>query len=248
MAVEMYHARLSADDFDTASIHSTAPSYGRFPSTGCCAVHRLTCKSKVSEAPSYHSVAYPRESAPPYSPPVRSPQSSTPRSMLPPPTRASQTSYNAPARGLPRIPSPPRQSEPLQLNDFRVGTWSTVHSNPTYQRVAHRRANAVRNTNSTTVVENTLRTIMQRMNDEEANRIRPLEDPYLVGEVAAAKARRARLARQNGDDILILEDLRWDRFLSQMRSQEDRERVTQNTRREAESGGSRRSLLGRLAR
>ncbi|KXJ93896.1 hypothetical protein Micbo1qcDRAFT_39816 [Microdochium bolleyi] len=228
MAVDMYHARLSADDFDTASIRSTAPSY-------------------VSEAPSYHSTVYPREAAPPYSPPARSSQCSTPRSMVPPPSRSSPTSYNGPARGLPRVPSPPRQSEPLQLTDFRVGTWSAVHSNPTMQRVAHRRANAARHNNSTATVENALRTVMQRMNAEEANRVRPLEDPYLVGEEAAAKARRTRLARQNGDDILILEDLRWDRFLAQMKSREERERAAQNSRREVESG-SRRSILGRLAR
>ncbi|KAH7037305.1 uncharacterized protein B0I36DRAFT_345446 [Microdochium trichocladiopsis] len=194
MAVDMYHARLSADDFDTASIRSAAPSY-------------------VSEAPSYHSTAHPNECAPPYSPSARPPYSSTPRSMVPPASRSSTATHNAPARGLPRIPSPPRQSEPLQLTDFRVGTWSTVHSNPTYARVAHRRATAARHSNSTATVENALRHVLHRMNTEEANRVRPLEDPYLVGEEAAAKARRARLSRQNGDDILILEDMRWDRFL-----------------------------------
>jgi hypothetical protein len=44
-------------------------------------------------------------------------------------------------------------------------------------------------------------------------RVRPLEDPYLVGEVAAARARRERLARENGDDVLHSEDRRWDWFL-----------------------------------
>jgi len=85
------------------------------------------------------------------------------------------------------------------------------------------------------------------MNAEEASRVRPLEDPYLVGEEAAAKARRARLSRQTGEDILILEDIRWDRFLAQMRDREDRERAAQTTRRDSE-GPSRRSLLGWLAR
>lgn len=45
-------------------------------------------------------------------------------------------------------------------------------------------------------------------------RIRPLEDPYLVGEVAAARARRERLARENGEEVLHREDSRWDWFLS----------------------------------
>lgn len=43
--------------------------------------------------------------------------------------------------------------------------------------------------------------------------IRPLEDPYLVGEVAAARARSERLARERGDDVLYREDRRWDWFL-----------------------------------
>lgn len=48
------------------------------------------------------------------------------------------------------------------------------------------------------------------------DRIRPLEDPYLVGEVAAARARRERLARENGDDVLHSEDRRWDWFLGKL--------------------------------
>lgn len=51
-----------------------------------------------------------------------------------------------------------------------------------------------------------------------APRVRPLEDPYLVGEEAAARARRERLARENpGDDILQREDRRWDWFLGMLR-------------------------------
>lgn len=42
---------------------------------------------------------------------------------------------------------------------------------------------------------------------------RPLEDPYLVGEQAAAQARRERVSRETGDDILIKEDKHWDFFL-----------------------------------
>lgn len=40
---------------------------------------------------------------------------------------------------------------------------------------------------------------------------------YLVGEVAAARARRERLARENGDDVLHREDRRWDWFLGMLR-------------------------------
>ena len=38
----------------------------------------------------------------------------------------------------------------------------------------------------------------------------------LVGEQAASQARRERLARENGDDILIREDRRWDLFLGKI--------------------------------
>lgn len=43
--------------------------------------------------------------------------------------------------------------------------------------------------------------------------LRPLEDPYLVGETAAAAAKRERLARETTDDVLLVEDRRWDWFL-----------------------------------
>ncbi|KAK0718865.1 hypothetical protein B0T21DRAFT_454021 [Apiosordaria backusii] len=73
--------------------------------------------------------------------------------------------------------------------------------------------------------QETLRRVMlERIEEEESRRrIRPLEDPYLVGEEAAARARQERLARQNGDDVLIRENRRWDWFLRQMREREERE-------------------------
>jgi hypothetical protein len=58
--------------------------------------------------------------------------------------------------------------------------------------------------------------MLERIEEEERNRFRPLEDPYLVGEEAAARARRERLARESGDDILIREDRRWDWFLGKL--------------------------------
>jgi len=64
--------------------------------------------------------------------------------------------------------------------------------------------------------------------------VRPLEDPYLVGEVAAAQARRERLARESGDDILVREDRQWDGLLAQMRSWDERERSWARFRREVE--------------
>lgn len=69
--------------------------------------------------------------------------------------------------------------------------------------------------------------VLERVNEEGSgsgsdtpggseDRFRPLEDPYLVGEEAAARARRERLARENGDDVLQNEDRRWDWFLCKL--------------------------------
>lgn len=55
-------------------------------------------------------------------------------------------------------------------------------------------------------------------NNNSEERIRPLEDPYLVGEEAAARARRERLARENGDNVLYNEDRRWDWLLCKFHS------------------------------
>lgn len=54
--------------------------------------------------------------------------------------------------------------------------------------------------------------------DTQKVETRPLEDPYLVGETAAAAARRERLAKETGENILIEEDRRWDWFLGRCQS------------------------------
>ncbi|ORY67633.1 uncharacterized protein BCR38DRAFT_161529 [Pseudomassariella vexata] len=225
MAAEVQHAprmdRLSIEDFETASIRSAAPSY-------------------VSEAPSYHSTIPQNEHAPAYTPrqtPNSTPRTSTPTisnspaSLLPTLPSVSTTSAFTPGAGLPRIPSPPRRlgisssssssASIPQLSEFRnIPSWRSAHTNnPTarhYQNVAHRRATAASTSKSTAQVQGAMRAVLGRLTeDEERNRLRPLEDPYLVGEEAAARARRERLARENGDGILIREDRRWDWFLGE---------------------------------
>ncbi|CAK7566846.1 MAG: hypothetical protein SEPTF4163_004800 [Sporothrix epigloea] len=50
---------------------------------------------------------------------------------------------------------------------------------------------------------------------------RPMEDPYLVGETAARRARAERLTRESlahGEDALHREDRRWDWFLGQVKN------------------------------
>ena len=107
------------------------------------------------------------------------------------------------------------------LGQFRIPSWSTISANPTYHRVALRRvAAASRDTRL-----DGIRRVLDRIEEEEQqqrNRARPLEDPYLVGEAAAAQARRERLARENGDEILIREDRRWDFFLNELSSRRPR--------------------------
>lgn len=91
-----------------------------------------------------------------------------------------------------------------------------MNANPTarhYQRVAHRRVAAQRS--DTAALESIRRVMLDRIEEDERNRVqvRPLEDPYLVGEEAAARARAERLARESGEQILINEDKRWDFLL-----------------------------------
>ncbi|KAH8198998.1 hypothetical protein TruAng_006827 [Truncatella angustata] len=237
MAAEvMMHPRyehLNADDFETASIRSAAPSY-------------------VSEAPSYHSTLPPNETLPSYAqaradaPPrtgtTTPTNSSNPRSMVPPAGGSSTMLYGP---GLPPVRDLPPRTQMPQLEGFRIPSWSTTHSNPNarhYQNVAQRRASRARNNDSQ--MQETLRSALSRLNEvedeRERARVRPLEDPYLVGEEAASRARRERLARENGDDILILEDRRWDWFLGQMKDWDERRESWQ----QFESRRTRRSRWG----
>ncbi|KAF4969518.1 hypothetical protein FSARC_3248 [Fusarium sarcochroum] len=215
--------RYSNDDFETASIRSAAPSY-------------------VSEAPSYHSTNPYPDAVPAYTPPVRT--HAVARASLV--GSSSGTSTPTPRQqsiGLPPVPAAPLRSQP-NLNNFRIATWSSVSSNPAarhYQNVANRRMTAQRNP------VDSLRRVMTDITEQEQERYvtRPLEDPYLVGEVAAQRARQERLVRESGDDILLREDRQWDWFLARMKDSDDRQRSWTSYRREAEVG-SRKKLLRRI--
>jgi hypothetical protein len=170
----------------------------------------------VSDAPSYHSTMPTNETVPAYSPPTPRNNTSTPTPTSNPSSMLPSGMNVARGVGLPRIPDPPRRSQLPQLSEFRIPTWSSLNSNPNarhYQAVARRRVSAA-TTNNSVQMHGTLRTMLDRLNEEDdkAPRVRPLEDPYLVGEEAAARARRERLAREN-TDVLVSEDRRWDWFL-----------------------------------
>lgn len=152
-----------------------------------------------SAAPSYTS------EAPPYTP---ASSSSSPSSS----SSSSPWSPNASSRN--RAPS---------LDQFRIPTWSTTQRNPAarhYHAVAHRRATLATALSQHEVLTaaitggDSIRNMQARMAEEEERRLKPLEDPYLVGEEAAERARQERLARENGTAVLIREDQRWDWLLS----------------------------------
>jgi hypothetical protein len=52
--------------------------------------------------------------------------------------------------------------------------------------------------------------------EERVREFRPLEDPYLVGEEAARRARAERLARETPNDVLSGENRRWDWYMSEL--------------------------------
>ncbi|KAM0439758.1 hypothetical protein ACHAPT_000852 [Fusarium lateritium] len=218
--------RYSADDFETASIRSAAPSY-------------------ISEAPSYHSINPFPEAVPPYSPPARTAAVPRTTSLVPHSSGASTPTNRQQTIGLPPVPAAPLRSVP-NLNNFRIATWSSVTSNPAarhYHNVAQRRMTA-----QTRDPVDSLRRAMTDLSEQEQQNSytsRPLEDPYLVGEVAAASARQERLARESGDDILLREDRQWDWFLARMKDSDERERNWNRFRREADMG-SRKKLLRRI--
>jgi len=228
-AATLIAPRYSAEDFETTSIHSAAPSY-------------------ISEVPSYHSTATHHEPIPPYSPPARTSNRNT---------DDSQIQY-----GLPPIPAAPPLTS-ANLHNFRVPTWST-HNAPAarqYRSVIERRAAARSNTGpqhhrwaslenggssssaSASLPSSSTSTGLDAAASSETGTPRPLEDPYLVGEEAAAEARRERLLRENGDDILIREDKHWDWLLAQMESWDAREKSWQKYHREVVDRTQRRSLL-----
>jgi hypothetical protein len=217
--------RYSNDDFETASIRSTAPSY-------------------VSEAPSYHSINPYPESLPSYTPPVRT-HAVVRSSLVPSSSGTSTPTSRQQTIGLPPVPAAPLRSQP-NLNNFRIATWSSVSSNPNarhYQNVANRRLTATTHRDPV----DSLRRVMTDITEQDQERYvtRPLEDPYLVGEEAAARTRRERLARESGEDILIREDRQWDWFLARMKDSDERQRSWTSYRREQDAG-SRKKLFRRM--
>ncbi|KFA66766.1 hypothetical protein S40285_05296 [Stachybotrys chlorohalonatus IBT 40285] len=215
--------RFTARDLETASIRSAAPSY-------------------VSDVPSYHSTApslNPHNEVVPAYTPRTAATSTTARPE--PPSRNETATPRQQTLGLPPVPAAPAIGVP-SLHNFRLPTWSTNNALASrhYQNVAERRVMAGRS--GAVPVRRFV-----PVEPPQASRHRPLEDPYLVGEHAAAMARRDRLAREAGDDILIREDRQWDWWLARMKDSDERERSeTRVPRARHAEVGQRKKLLHRI--
>ncbi|KAI0019938.1 hypothetical protein F4780DRAFT_403679 [Xylariomycetidae sp. FL0641] len=255
---------LSAEDFETASIRSAAPSY-------------------ISDAPSYHSTQLPTyEASAAFRPPAYTPArpqrpvnpTSSVSSLLPPApaTPTPMTSTFSRGAGL-----PPRQSQSHHSHNatepsmaaFRMPFASSSSSPATRGNPASRHLHSVASRRAAaasvstprgmdSAVEGALRSAISRIGaanavvaaaeQREQERLRPLEDPYLVGEVAARAARNERLARENGEDILAREDRQWDWFLAQMKDWDERERGWKNFRRDLDNANRSRRFSRRWGR
>jgi len=110
------------------------------------------------------------------------------------------------------------------LDAFRISSWSRITpANPTarcYHSVASRRASKLTVKEQTILLaaalsgEDVIAQMKKKMDDEGRRRdMRTLEDPMLVGEVAAERNRRERLRREEGWDVLEREDKIWDWLL-----------------------------------
>ncbi|KAG5991082.1 hypothetical protein E4U43_004096 [Claviceps pusilla] len=214
--------RYSTEDFETASVRSAAPSYS-------------------SDAPSYHTLPYNHnEVIPPYSPPAAQTATLVTSASTPlfAPGRQRATTPRQRTVGLPPLPPAPTQGS-ISTQSFHLPTWSASNAPAArhYRNVAERRITSGRYAASSAeplTRQNSNERIIENQSDPQPES-RPLEDPYLVGEVAAAQARRDRLLRETGDDILVREDRQWDWLLAQMRSWEERERSWSRFRRDLES-------------
>ena len=122
-----------------------------------------------------------------------------------------------------------RSATAPSLDAFRMSSWSRITpTNPTarcYHSVASRRASKLTLKEQAILLaaalsgEDAIAQIKKKMDDEERRRdMRTLEDPVLVGDVAAELNRRERLRREEGWDVLEREDKRWDWLLGMLLS------------------------------
>lgn len=221
----------SRNDPDAASIRSAAPSY-------------------VSDTPTYQSYHTPTSLLPPLSPnqQVRG---------LPAPRYAPGFQNRA---GLGSISD-------INANNFNIGSWSstrTSNNSKQYSAVARRRANQAQA--DTQTILNSLSAVpppLERSGTgnsptssttnvntypvqvgSSSEPVNPLEDPYLVGEEAAGRARAQRVYREmclRGEETSRYESRSWDFMCGQMADWEERQKSWNGFRKNV----GRTRLLGR---
>ncbi|KAF2113420.1 hypothetical protein BDV96DRAFT_648380 [Lophiotrema nucula] len=229
------YSRHDPHDTDAVSIRSAAPSY-------------------VSETPTYAS--NPRR-------PSIAPAVTSSTSLLPPLTENQQPSGLPAPRYAPGFQSRAQGSiSEINMYNFNVGSWSsarTGNNSRQYNAVAKRRASQAANTtailNSLSAVPPPLTNGSHSSSSTNLNAYpvqpgsssephNPLEDPYLVGEEAAGRARRARVYREmclRGEETTRYENRSWDFMMGQMKDWDERERSWSSFR----SNVSRTKLLSR---
>ncbi|KFY25354.1 hypothetical protein V493_04693 [Pseudogymnoascus sp. VKM F-4281 (FW-2241)] len=175
--------------------------------------------------------------------PLVPPPAYSPRAPSPPARDIETASILSAAPSYSTLPPRPPQSSSRDpsLADYYTNSWSR-HATPSsrhYDAIAERRARAAAARDRAELMEaarvtrdpvRAARKVVEErerkefgVGEEEGRRVRPLEDVELVGEAAAAKARKDRLARE-GVEVLVREDKRWDWLLDQMNDWEERER------------------------
>lgn len=158
----------------------------------------------VSDTPSYHSTVQHVDTAPIDTRTVPE-NESTPQICPREPNRPVEI-------GLPPVSALPSNRE---LRPFTFRPWSAADT-PTaihYRKVAERRIVDGRCNTTDHARRHCTRPVDRLIQEQNAARkeaFRPLEDPYLVGEQAAAEAKRDRLERERSNTTLQQEAQHWD--------------------------------------
>jgi hypothetical protein len=215
----LYSPPARGTDSETASIHSEAPSY--------------------------------RSEAPPYSPPaatITNPRNDQPRGL---PYRRYAPGFQARPHG---------SVADIKNHNYNVSNWSSVRTglaSKQYENVAKRRVQRddavagllcsltlvqVSPASSSTTTSATAPVVVEEPHN-------PMEDPALVGETAAARAKEQRLYRENcmrdSREALRYESKSWDFMLAQMVDWDEREQSWNKFRKEV-AGGRRKMLARRI--
>lgn len=195
----------------------------------------------VSEVPSYRSRTTHSEALPSYAAAVAGTTSRR---------DASRAQNSLPGRqtiGLPPLP-PLASPSALNTHNYRTPTWSANNAPAArhYRNVAERRAtDRWLQAAAAELMVGMRDSAINRQNDSREAPLRPLEDPYLVGEQAAAEARRRRIASEVNESMLREEEKQWDWMLTQMKTREERDRPSTRVRQEA-AQNRQRTLFGRI--